>query len=73
MRHTPCPVGTQSEGCGVDDRTGVQETAGIELMPVDFGPDFPGGLFVAQVGDNLPQTRNFKLVNRADVVAALGL
>jgi myo-inositol-hexaphosphate 3-phosphohydrolase len=31
------------------------------------------GLFVAQVGDNLPQTRNFKLVNRADVVAALGL
>lgn len=52
---------------------GVQETDGIELMLGDFGPDFPGGLFVAQDGDNLPQTQNFKLVNWADVVAALGL
>ncbi|MVZ96276.1 phytase [Sphingorhabdus sp. IMCC26285] len=52
---------------------GVQETDGIELMLGDFGPDFPGGLFVVQDGDNLPQTQNFKLVNWADVVAALGL
>lgn len=52
---------------------GVHETDGIELMLGDFGPDFPGGLFVAQDGDNLPQTQNFKLVNWADVVAALGL
>lgn len=52
---------------------GVQETDGIELMLGDFGPEFPAGLFVAQDGDNLPQTQNFKLVNWADVVAALGL
>ena len=29
-----------------------QETDGIELMLADFGPDFPGGLFVVQDGDN---------------------
>ena len=52
---------------------GVQETDGIELMLGNFGPDFPAGLFVAQDGDNLPQTQNFKLVSWADVVAALGL
>jgi hypothetical protein len=52
---------------------GVQETDGIELMLGAFGPDFPGGLFVVQDGNNLPQTQNFKLVNWADVVAALGL
>jgi 3-phytase len=51
----------------------VQETDGIELMLGDFGPDFPGGLFVAQDGDNLPETQNFKLTSWADIVAALGL
>ncbi len=52
---------------------GVQETDGIELMLGDFGPDFPGGLFVTQDGDNLPATQNFKLTSWADIVAALGL
>ena len=52
---------------------GVQETDGIELMLGDFGPGFAGGLFVVQDGDNLPQTQNFKLVDWADVVSALGL
>jgi 3-phytase len=52
---------------------GVQETDGIELMLGDFGPQFPGGLFVAQDGDNLPSTQNFKLVSWADIKAALGL
>jgi 3-phytase len=52
---------------------GVQETDGIELMLGDFGPQFPGGLFVVQDGDNLPATQNFKLTSWADVVAALGL
>jgi 3-phytase len=52
---------------------GVQETDGIELMLGDFGPQFPGGLFVTQDGDNLPATQNFKLTSWDDVVAALGL
>jgi 3-phytase len=52
---------------------GVQETDGIELMLGDFGPEFPGGLFVAQDGDNLSATQNFNLVGWADVVTALGL
>lgn len=52
---------------------GVQETDGIELMLGDFGPDFPGGLFVVQDGDNQPETQNFKLVNWTDVVGALKL
>lgn len=52
---------------------GVQETDGIELMLGDFGPNFAGGLFVVQDGDNLPATQNFKLVSWADVVSALGL
>jgi 3-phytase len=51
----------------------VQETDGIELMLGDFGPNFPGGLFVVQDGDNLPATQNFKLTSWADIVAALGL
>jgi 3-phytase len=52
---------------------GVQETDGIELMLGNFGPGFAGGLFVVQDGDNLPETQNFKFVDWADVVAALGL
>lgn len=52
---------------------GVQETDGIELVPGDFGPAFPDGLFVAQDGDNRPQTQNFKYVGWADIRKALGL
>jgi 3-phytase len=52
---------------------GVQETDGIELMLGDFGPDFPGGLFVVQDGDNMPETQNFKLVDWAEIKRALGL
>lgn len=40
----------------------TEETDGIELIGGDFGPDFPGGLFVAQDGDNAPAAQNFKLV-----------
>ncbi len=64
-------VGRFRIGDGVID--GVQETDGIELMLGDFGPQFPGGLFVVQDGDNLPATQNFKLASWADIVAALGL
>ncbi len=51
----------------------VSETDGIELMLGDFGKDYPSGLFVAQDGDNAPQTQNFKLVSWQKVVQALGL
>ncbi|MCH8686331.1 phytase [Pedomonas mirosovicensis] len=52
---------------------GVSETDGIELMLGDFGPGFTEGLFVAQDGDNAPETQNFKLVDWAHIRTALGL
>lgn len=52
---------------------GAEETDGIELLTGDFGPDYPGGLFVAQDGHNAPHAQNFKLVAWADVKKALGL
>ncbi|MGE7204794.1 phytase [Sphingomonas sp. NPDC019816] len=52
---------------------GTSETDGIELALGDFGPDYPEGLFVAQDGDNAPDTQNFKYVSWAKVKAALGL
>jgi 3-phytase len=64
-------VGRFRIGDGAID--GVQETDGIELALGDFGPDFPGGLFVLQDGDNMPETQNFKFASWADVVATLGL
>jgi 3-phytase len=49
----------------------VEETDGIALALGDFGPAFPGGLFVAQDGENEPQAQNFKLVPWDEVVAAV--
>lgn len=51
----------------------TEETDGIELVTGDFGPAYPGGLFVAQDGQNLPRAQNFKLVAWAEVKRALGL
>lgn len=51
----------------------AEETDGIELVGGDFGPDFPGGLFVAQDGVNPPAAQNFKLVPWAAIREALGL
>lgn len=51
----------------------TEETDGIELIPGNFGPNYPQGLFVAQDGMNAPNAQNFKLVSWADVKAALGL
>lgn len=53
------------------DRT--SETDGIELVLGDFGPNFKDGLFVAQDGDNAPETQNFKMVSWHDVLKSLGL
>lgn len=48
----------------------TEETDGIAVALGDFGPNFSGGLFVAQDGANLP-AQNFKLVAWDDIVAAL--
>ena len=41
-------------------------------MAGDFGPAFPGGLFIAQDGMNEGQAQNFKLVPLATIEKALG-
>lgn len=51
----------------------TEETDGVDAMVGDFGPGYPGGLFVAQDGQNAPAAQNFKLVAWADIKAALGL
>jgi 3-phytase len=50
---------------------GTFETDGIELALGDFGPQFPDGLFVAQDGDNAPDTQNFKLVSWREILMAV--
>ncbi|PJG48312.1 3-phytase [Sphingobium sp. LB126] len=52
---------------------GSEETDGIDLMLGDFGPGYPGGLFVAQDGHNATAAQNFKLVAWDDIVQALGI
>ena len=52
---------------------GTSDTDGIELALGDFGPAYPKGLFVAQDGDNAPDTQNFKYVGWDKVLKALGL
>lgn len=49
----------------------TQETDGIAVASGNFGPDYPGGLFVAQDGDNAPAAQNFKLVSWRDILAVL--
>lgn len=49
----------------------VEETDGIALALGDFGPAFPGGLFVAQDGENQPRAQNFKLLPWASVQEAI--
>lgn len=51
----------------------TEETDGIEVIVGDFGPAYPGGLFVAQDGYNEAGAQNFKLVAWNDIKAALGL
>lgn len=55
---------------------GTEDTDGIALHPGDFGKGWPGGLFVAQDGENrdgagekAPQ--NFKLVALGDILGAV--
>lgn len=60
---------------------GAQDTDGIALHPGDFGKDWPGGLFVAQDGENrdvgadgkeAKAPQNFKLVPLGAILAAIG-
>ncbi len=51
----------------------TQETDGIEIVTGNFGPDYPGGLMVAQDGENAPHAQNFKLVSWRAVKKALAL
>jgi 3-phytase len=50
----------------------TEETDGIELDNRAFGPDFPGGLFIAQDGMNAPRAQNFKYARWDEILAALG-
>lgn len=50
---------------------GAEETDGIELAAGDFGPKYPGGLFVAQDGHNGDKAQNFKLVSWQSIEEAL--
>ncbi|MGD9810063.1 MAG: phytase [Sphingobium sp.] len=59
-----------ADGTEID---GTSETDGIELMLGDFGPTFPGGLFIAQDGSNPGAAQNFKLVSWQAIVDALDL
>lgn len=49
----------------------AEETDGIEAVRGDFGPAFPGGLFVAQDGVNDGKAQNFKLVPLGAIEEAL--
>ncbi len=51
----------------------TSETDGIEAVAGNFGAAYPGGLFLAQDGDNAPAAQNFKLVRWDRIAAALGL
>lgn len=49
----------------------TEETDGIEVKAGDFGPNFPGGLFIAQDGVNGDGAQNFKMVPLASIETAL--
>jgi 3-phytase len=49
----------------------TEETDGIALSLGNFGPAYPGGLFVAQDGENGALAQNFKLVSWQAVLGAL--
>jgi myo-inositol-hexaphosphate 3-phosphohydrolase len=49
---------------------GTSETDGIEVATASL-PGYPGGIFIAQDGDNAPRSQNFKLARWADIKKAL--
>ncbi|MBD3728973.1 MAG: phytase [Sphingomonadales bacterium] len=65
------PVGRFRIAAGTFGAT--EETDGIDLSTGNFGAAYPGGLFVAQDGQNAPHAQNFKLVPWQAIRDALGL
>lgn len=63
------PVGRFRIAAGAFGST--EETDGIELDNRNFGPDFPGGIFIAQDGVNPPAAQNFKYARWDEILAAL--
>ncbi len=61
-----------NEASGID---GISETDGLDVSSAYLGPDFPGGVFVAQDGRNISpsQNQNFKLVPWQRISDAMGL
>ncbi len=51
----------------------TSDTDGIDMMLGDFGPDYPGGIFVAQDGDNGDGTQNFKFLSWDAIRRSLNL
>ena len=49
----------------------TEETDGIEAVRGDFGPAFPGGIFIAQDGQNGSSAQNFKIVPLGHIEKAL--
>ena len=64
-------VGRFSIAAGLVGAT--SETDGIAAMAGDFGAGYPGGLFVAQDGDNAPAAQNFKMVSWQTIKTTLGM
>ncbi len=64
------PLGRFAIAAGAFGAT--EETDGIDLVTGDFGPDYPGGLFVAQDGINPPAAQNFKMLGWDAIRTALG-
>ncbi|MBA4165492.1 MAG: 3-phytase [Erythrobacter sp.] len=56
---------------GAGEFGAVEETDGIALDNGNFGPRYPGGLFIAQDGQNAPGSQNFKLVSWRSIEEAL--
>jgi len=48
----------------------TSETDGIEITTATL-PGFPGGLMIAQDGDNAPKAQNFKLVRWRDALKSV--
>ncbi len=61
-----------NEALGID---GISETDGLDVTSAYLGPDFPGGVFVAQDGRNITpsENQNFKLVPWQRISDAMGL
>ena len=66
---TMAPVGRFRIASGQFGAT--EETDGIALDVRSFGAQYPGGLFIAQDGQNAPAAQNFKLVSWRSIEEAL--